>query len=269
MVSAPLCNRCRAALLLPSMPARHDRYALVHQKILDVREIRRRIDAHDVSSALDALERAVTAGRFDESRLAQLEFLYLPALGHFTREPRTLHRAMANHLIASWKTPPGSEEGGSDATKMNEWVDRARAELRESGREEIGDQLIGQVMSGSPSDTDHAWPLIPIRELIERLGSDDFETGLRIGKYNARGVITRSPVGGGDLERGEAEMYDRMADTTKRWPRTSAMLRSMAAQARAHATHGRDTSSSPVGCCVSEPKSAPIPTWSMPATFRM
>jgi hypothetical protein len=121
---------------------------------------------------------------------------------------------------------------------MNEWVDRARAELRESGREEVGDQLIGQVMSGSPGDTDRAWPLIPIRELIERLESEHFETGLRIGKYNARGVIMRSPGGGGDIERGEADTYERMAATTaRRWVRTSAMLRSMAAQARAHAMH--------------------------------
>jgi hypothetical protein len=121
---------------------------------------------------------------------------------------------------------------------MNAWVDKARAALEESGRAEIGDQLIGQVMSGSPIDSDRAWPAIPIRDLVERLASDDFERGLEIGRYNSRGVITRSPLSGGDIERGEAEVYERMAITTGgQWPRTSAMLRRMAAHARADATH--------------------------------
>jgi hypothetical protein len=92
-------------------------------------------------------------------------------------------------------------------------------------------------MSGSVHDADGAWPLIPIRDLIERLASDDFEQGLVIGRYNGRGVITRDPVAGGALERGEAAGYERMANTTATgWPRTSAMLRRMARSSIADAS---------------------------------
>jgi hypothetical protein len=230
-------------------------------------------DSHDIGELLNALEIAVKEGRFDEARMAQLEFLYLPILGHFTRQPRMLHSAMAkdpslfveavrisyrgegeergnvtpedirlaeraHHLVQSWRVPPGESPNGINPEAMNEWVDRARAELRDIGRLDIGDQLIGQVMSGSNFDVDRAWPLIPIRDLIERLKSDDFELGLQIGRFNSRGVITRNPLSGGDVERSEAEAYERMATTTAgRWQRTSAMLRRIALEARAHATH--------------------------------
>jgi hypothetical protein len=79
------------------------------------------------------------------------------------------------------------------------------------GRGETGDRLMGAVMSGPAPDTDGVWPRIPIRDLTERLASDDFEQGLVMGRYNGRGVISRDPFAGGELERGEAEAYERMA----------------------------------------------------------
>jgi hypothetical protein len=55
-------------------------------------------------------------------------------------------------------------------------------------------------------------------------------------EYNSRGVISRNPAAGGDLERGEAAMYERMASAiATRWIRTAAMLRRMAQAARAEA----------------------------------
>jgi hypothetical protein len=231
------------------------------------------MSVYDIGVILDALERAVREERFDETRLAQLEFLYLPILGHFERPPRILHKAMAQdpalfvdavrlayrgrgdekselspelarqaehayRLLDTWRAPPGTNPAGIDAEVMNTWVDKARGDLVALRREQIGDQLIGMVMSGSALDADGVWPMIPIRDLTERLASDDFEQGLVVGRYNGRGVISRDPFGGGDLERGEAKAYERMAAASATaWPRTSAMLRGMARHASAHAVH--------------------------------
>jgi hypothetical protein len=227
--------------------------------------------SYAIGLVLDALERAVEENRFDEARVAQLEFLYLRILGHFERPPRILHKAMANdpslfveavrmayrargeekhdlgsedaskaehayRLLDTWSVPPGQTGQGIDAVVLNDWVDRTRTELASLGRGEIGDHLMGSVMCGPALDADGVWPRIPIRDLIERLASDDFEQGLVIGRYNGRGVISRDPFAGGHLERGEADAYERMAIiTATRWPRTSAMHRRMARNARADA----------------------------------
>jgi hypothetical protein len=151
----------------------------------------------------------------------------------YSRRPSAA--SLAGHAN-SWKVPPGQTGTNIDAVMLNDWVDRARSEVAPLGRGETGDRLMGAVMSGPAPDTDGVWPRIPIRDLTERLASDDFEQGLVMGRYNGRGVISRDPFAGGELERGEAEAYERMATTTAtRWPLTSAMLRRMARHAHADA----------------------------------
>lgn len=231
------------------------------------------MDAHDIGAVLDALERAVREGRLESVRLARLEFLFLPALGHFGRPPRALYSAMASepslfidsvkvafrkasddeesdldsedseedsedtdgdggesnetqlvqrayHLLHGWKMPLHGEPEGVDESALSVWVDHVRAALKAEGREAIGDQMIGQALSRSIPESDGAWPRIPIRNLVERLQRKHFDTGLRIGKYNGRGVISRDPLGGGDIERGEASAYEKMAATmSTKWPR--------------------------------------------------
>lgn len=238
----------------------------------------RRMTAHDIGVVLDALERAAAEARFKEAEVAKLEFLYLGILGHFNRPPRILHRAIASdatlfveavrvayqkggtddvqaeagkrqlaerayRLLDSWREPPGWSNGIMDAGAMNAWVDSAQGQLDAIGKREIGQTLIGMAMSGLPTDADGAWPLIPVRELMERIASQEFDNGLRIGRFNGRGVITRDPLGGGALERGVAEGYEAMASiATTRWPRTAAMLRLMARHARSDAAREDDES---------------------------
>lgn len=119
--------------------------------------------------------------------------------------------------------------GVIDAAHLDGWVDEARRRLAESNRAAIGDQLIGQVLSGSPPGADGAWPAEPVREVIERLKSDDLEAGLHMGRFIQRGVTTRDPLAGGDQERSLKERYE--ADAAKlaaRWPRAAAFLRAFA-----------------------------------------
>lgn len=129
----------------------------------------------------------------------------------------------------SWRTPPGLDNGVLDAGHLDGWLDEARRRLAENNRAAIGDQLIGQVLSGSPPGVDGVWPAEPVREVIERLKSDDLERGLHVGRINQRGVVSRDPLSGGALERSIEVQYE--ADAVKlaaQWPRCAALLRSLA-----------------------------------------
>jgi hypothetical protein len=230
-----------------------------------------RSQSHDISDLLEFLEDEAEADRISLDEVAQLEFLYLVLLRH-DRGPRLLHKAMgqdpslfvdaacsayraegepeqelddaahgrallAHELLSGWRTPPGLEDGVIDATRLNTWVTEARRRLAEVNRSAIGDELIGQVLSGSPPGTDGAWPAEPVRDLIEQLRSDDLDSGLRVGRFNQRGVVSRDPLSGGGLERSIKARYEADAATVAaRWPRTAAFLRTLAATYQRDAT---------------------------------
>lgn len=230
-----------------------------------------RSQSYDVAELVTYLEKEVEAGRIAEDEVARLELLYLPLLKH-DRRPKLLHRGMsrepslfveaaclafraegeeerelddaargrallAYELLSSWRRPPGLEGGVIDAQQLDTWIDEARRRLAESNRAAIGDQLIGQVLSGAPAGTDGAWPAEAVRELIERLRSEDLESGLRIGRLNQRGVTTRDPLSGGGLERSLKERYEAdAARVAARWPRTAALLRAFALTYARHAS---------------------------------
>lgn len=248
----------------PNPSADDVRHALVEAATV-VRDVTGyRSQSYDVSELVSFLEHEAEAGRIAEDEVARLELLYLPLLRH-DRQPKLLHKAMgqdpslfveaaclafrgegeaevelddatrghallAYELLGSWRTPPGTEDGVIDGGQLDAWVEEARRRLAENSRTAIGDQLIGQVLSGSPPGADGAWPAEPVREVIERLRSNDLEAGLHMGRFNQRGVTTRSPLSGGDMEREIKARYETDAATVAaRWPRTAAFLRSFAA----------------------------------------
>jgi hypothetical protein len=216
----------------------------------------------EVGELLDYLERTGS----DIQVRARLEFLYAHLLQH-TRPARALNevlrtdpalfaeilsyiyfaegeprdeevpaerRAIAEvgyTVIRSWHTPPGVRPDGTvDADRLRDWVTEARRLLANSGRTTVGDLVIGEVLAHVPPDADGLWPAEPVRDLIEDLGSQKFETGIDTGKFNSRGIITRSPADGGTQERRLAAQYRGWADrVSDRWPRTGALLRQMAA----------------------------------------
>jgi hypothetical protein len=227
------------------------------------------VDAHhaaslswEVGELLDFLERSGS----DLQTRARLEFLFTNLL-QFTRPARALNEALrtdpalfaeiASHVyraegdppdqdvspqhaalaevgfavLRSWHTPPGVRPDRKiDAEGLRAWVTEARRLLAESGRATPGDISIGEVLACVPPDSDGVWPAEPVRDLIEDLQSADFETGLRSGKLNSRGLVTSSPTDGGIQERDLAAQFrasaERVADG---WPRTAALLRRMEA----------------------------------------
>jgi hypothetical protein len=216
---------------------------------------------YEIGELLDPLQSSPDVER---SRSARLEWAFLPLL-RYDRQPRVLHEELARspeffveavalvfraegeepaeaseedpararrpyELLDSWRTIPGDcGDGSVDGEALAAWVARARQMLQSRGRSKIGDEMIGQLLSGSPSGPDGAWPHPAVRDLIERLVSTELERGIEIGRYNSRGVVTKDPYEGGRQERQIAESYERDARTiADRWPRTAAMLRRMA-----------------------------------------
>lgn len=133
-------------------------------------------------------------------------------------------------VLHGWKGYPGREEDGSiNAAVMTEWVRAARFELSEADRADIGDELIGQTFAHSLVGTDGAWPAEAVRDLIETVGSRDFESGVVLGRFNSRGVTSRAVYAGGQKERDLAEQYRDWSNMVRTsWPRTSRILRDLA-----------------------------------------
>ena len=216
--------------------------------------------SHHASRLLEYLDEQEV---IDKSRLAQIEWGLLPALRN-RRRPKILHDELATNpkffsevvswvyrkrgapkkklakgdesraslgydLLDSWNQIPGYEDGVIDEAKLAEWITQARKLLKESGRIEVGDQIIGKMLSTSPVDADGAWPMTPVRNVIEMVESDNVEQGISMGIYNSRGVTTRSIGEGGGQERELAKKYDDYAQKVLfNWPHTATVLLNIA-----------------------------------------
>jgi hypothetical protein len=218
------------------------------------------ISGYEIGVLLDYLERAEA----DPKTLVELEWAYFPALEH-TRVPSALYVALADdpaffvelvtrvyrgksqrhrkldehetalshrawEVLDSWRTPPGQKGDGTiEAEVLQAWVKQARLLLADADRTDIGDEQIGQLLSGSLPGADGAWPAEAVRDIIETVGSNELENGLHVGRTNARGVTSRGPYDGGEQERSLAKTYAQWAtDVKTRWPRTARVLQQLA-----------------------------------------
>ena len=214
---------------------------------------------YEVGQILDALE---AAGRSPE-KLAQFEYslfylledhrppralftllgddprhfvelarhVYMPKSGK-ARRPED-DQAMAHlawSVMQAWHGMPGLRiDGTIDCHQLAKWVSDARLLFADADREDIGDELVGQVLSRSPVGVDGIWPAECVREILESIGSVNVETGLEAGAFNARGVTTRGVYDGGVLESKLSAQYREWAQkSTTRWPRTCRVLRRLA-----------------------------------------
>lgn len=216
---------------------------------------------YDITRLLGTLS---ASGDVDESRVASLEWAYLPVVENYG-SPRVLHRELScnpdffaevvslvyrskggereevtedagararlgDELLHSWHRGPACEEDGSlNINGLRDWVNRARESLHGRGRGVIGDQMIGGALVKTPPDPDGSWPHAVVRDVIEELASDELERGIVTGVYNSRGVFMKAQTEGGRQERELAERYQGYANqVSDRWPRTAAMLRRIA-----------------------------------------
>lgn len=214
---------------------------------------------YNVGTLLDYLAEADVS----VADLASLEFSYFRLLEH-NREPRALNQALASDpalfvdlvqrtfrganeprrqsrsadplaehawwVLRGWRGFPGRQGDGTlDEAAMQEWVRQARLQLSDLDRADIGDELIGQTFAHAPVDADGIWPPVPVRGLIESIGSRNLENGAITGRLNSRGVTSRGVYDGGSQERTLAEQYKQWSRGVQvQWPRTARILRAIA-----------------------------------------
>ena len=119
-------------------------------------------------------------------------------------ESRTAVAHAAYRLLASASRIPGTQTDDSiDQGKLKEWVKQARTLARKYGRAEIGDQMIGQLLSRCQPDDNGVWPCEPVREVIDDVGSQEMATGMSVGIRNGRGFTPRDESGTPELELAE------------------------------------------------------------------
>ena len=198
----------------------------------------------------------------DQSRVARLEWGLMPVLRWHQRSPDALHQLLAEDpelfvemvslvyraegtepkdldrdaehrassafsVLNSWRVVPGQDsEGRIDGARLQGWLAQAERRLRQAERTGVGHQVIGQMLSGCPHDPDGTWPCKPVREVIEKVASEDVEIGLGTGVLNSRGVVSKNPSAGGASERALAERYEGYAAAVRAsHPRTAGALR--------------------------------------------
>ena len=166
-----------------------------------------------------------------------VEIAFMPASAALDERP-TLTTAQQQMTLSAWEvlrnwpasqfSPGVDEEGKLDEASLDKWVAGAQERFQEVDRADIGDEMIGTALSTSPADSSGDWPSEAVRNLLERLQSDDVERGFCITLRNQRGVTTRSPTDGGNQERQLADSYKEQSRRYQQWPRTAALFSQLA-----------------------------------------
>lgn len=90
------------------------------------------------------------------------------------------------------------------------WTKDARVLCKTYAREEIGDQIIGQILARCPNGVDEIWPCEAVRLTLEEVASKEMMIGMSIGLFNSRGETVRGS--GGRQERELADKYREWAE---------------------------------------------------------
>ncbi|WP_295979655.1 hypothetical protein [uncultured Variovorax sp.] len=163
-----------------------------------------------------------------------LEFIKLvfkPASGEAPQmdDAKRRHATAAYRLLSGVNIVPGQTGSDVDERAVLQWCLAVQKLAAEADRVRITEQYIGHVLAHAPNDdSDKGWPHRAVRTAIERLASDDVESGIIVERHNMRGVFGKAIGEGGGQERTFAEQAKKWAKIAAGYPRTSAMLFNLA-----------------------------------------
>ena len=215
--------------------------------------------AHYVETAFAVLDGRPDAKQED---IAMREFAFFPLLEYGNRslrinalmadDPAFYHRVLRNvfhddraqptelndhekieasvswSLLSHFKSIPGATPDGIDAAALGSWIATVRRLGEETGRAAVTYNYIGRLLAHAPADKDGGWPHRVVRDQIELLQSDELERGIKLERYNMRGVHGKPIYEGGEQERALALENVKSAELAAAWPRTSSMLAAIA-----------------------------------------
>lgn len=144
-----------------------------------------------------------------------------------TPEQKEVMGVAAYELLESLSKIPGMEKSGAiNVALLNAWINDVREKCKMKGRLEIGDQLIGKVLSRYPQVENGTWPSREICEVMEDIRSSHIAKGFIMGVINSRGAFWYS---GGKEERKISAKYRQMSETINfEYPYVASILEEIA-----------------------------------------
>lgn len=137
---------------------------------------------------------------------------------------------MAYNILGSWHLLPWlTTDGSIDEQKLLQWISEAQKKCAETKYTRWCDYFIGKMLWNWPADKDGIWPHESIRNTIEKLDNDNIDGHIEIELRNSRWLYQKNIWEWGEQEKAIMGKYLSMSDKVMaRWPRTSAILRSVA-----------------------------------------
>ena len=104
-------------------------------------------------------------------------------------------------LLGRIRRIPGTgEDGKINAETLLSWITEVRRLCADHGRIEVGDEMIGQLLSKAPPEEHDTWPCLPVCEAMERIASRHIGIGFNNGIVCGRGPQLRDESGGQERE---------------------------------------------------------------------
>lgn len=145
-------------------------------------------------------------------------------------ESQAQNRArQAYELLNGWKKIPGiDEQNNINKEILTSWIGDVRKKANECGRLDVADMHIGKILAQYPEESEN-WPPEEISEIIEQINTDSLKNNFSSALFNKRGSSTRGAFDGGDIERGHAKYFEKLAENNKnKFPRVSSIFNRLA-----------------------------------------
>lgn len=127
-----------------------------------------------------------------------------------------LRAEQAFELLHSWKQVPGVDNTGQiDSNGLKSWVEKVRELATLYGRIEAADIYIGKILAQYPERPEILWPPNEICDVIETINTDAIKRNFSAETFNKRGSSVRGAFDGGDIERGKASYFQKLAEGHK------------------------------------------------------
>ncbi len=146
-----------------------------------------------------------------------------------SRQCKNLAYTALDFLNRISRIPGTNHEGFIDVGKLQNWLVRTRELCARQGRSEVGDNMIGCLLSHAPKDDNGDWPCHPVCEAMERISSLNIGKGFIIGVHNSSHGTPQFRGKGGGWERDLASQYHSLSHRLAyNYPYVSRLLRDIA-----------------------------------------